>query len=124
MMLKERLVTSLPYTNSRSADQSKKALERMMDDKIFFYDSHKAFIMNCIDFNVPIETIHTEYEDRTNSEQQINPNIRFMSSCFNSYKIISKFEGKNPNNNTNLVKYQIFEPLSKKWNELKERLIM
>ena len=32
-------------------DQSKKILERIMDDKLFFFDNDKAYIMNWIDYS-------------------------------------------------------------------------
>ena len=57
------MVSNLASDNSNPTDQSKKTLERVMDDKIFFYDSKNAYIMNCIDYKNTKEKIKTDFDD-------------------------------------------------------------
>ena len=51
-------------------DQSKKILERLMDDKIFIFDSEKAYIMNCIDFSDRTEI--GKYTKKDEEEKSLN----------------------------------------------------
>jgi hypothetical protein len=65
MMMKERtckLANKAVFQSQKDAniDQSKKIFERHMDDKIFFFDSKDAYIMNCIDFE---EILHIPTEE-------------------------------------------------------------
>lgn len=62
MMMKER---SFKLSDEIHHDQSKKILERLMDDKIFFFNSEKAYIMNCVDL-----TEVTELERKNKKEDE------------------------------------------------------
>ena len=55
-------------------DQSKKILERLMDDKIFCFDSDKAYIMNCIDFSDWIEI--KKYDKKDEEEKFSNEPVK------------------------------------------------
>lgn len=60
--MKER---SFKLSDEIHHDQSKKILERLMDDKIFFFNSEKAYIMNCVDL-----TEVTELERKNKKEDE------------------------------------------------------
>ena len=72
MMMKERSITL--KEKSAHHDQSKKILERLMDDKIFFFDSVNAYIMNCID--VDDRTEIRKYTKDEKERFQNEPNRR------------------------------------------------
>ena len=66
MMIKERLVSTLASSQIKNPDQSKKALEKMMDEKLYFYDSQNAYIINWIDYSNIAKMMTTENDEGKN----------------------------------------------------------
>lgn len=68
-MMKERSSTLAQNSNSEpdaKQDQSKKIFERLVDDKVFFFDEDNAYIMNWIDTSECLQIQKDESENSMN----------------------------------------------------------